>query len=269
MSEAAYNATVGQRIEVAPGLIILRVIPDDPLFSFEAGQYTVLGLKRGARRVVEADADETDGDPEKLIRRAYSIASSSLADEYVEFYVTLVASGELTPRLFALEIKDRLFLGAKATGVFTLDRVAPEKHLLLVGTGTGLAPYMSMLRSELVCGGPRRFVVLHGARYSWDLGYRNELNSLSRLCSNMTYIPVISRPGEDPTWKGLTGYLQEVLFSGVVEERTGVAVSPDTFDIFLCGNPSMIEEAKERLTAIGFTPDKGRAVGNLHIEEYW
>ncbi len=269
MAETTYNATVGQRIEVAPGLIILRVMPDDPLFAFEAGQYTVLGLKKGAPRVAEADGDEVAGDPEKLIRRAYSIASSSKADEYVEFYVTLVASGELTPRLFALRLKDRLYLGKKATGVFTLDRVPPEKHVLLVGTGTGLAPYMSMLRSELVCGGPRRFVVLHGARYSWDLGYRNELNSLARLCPNMTYLAVVSRPRDDSTWKGLTGHLQDVLFSTVIEERTGIPLSPDRFDVFLCGNPAMIDDAKARLSAMGFVPDKGRVIGNLHAELYW
>ena len=86
----------------------------------------------------------------------------------------------------------------------------------MIGTGTGLAPCMSMLRSELVCGGPRRFVILQGARFSWDLGYRTELTTLSRLCSNMTYIPVVSRPQEDPTWRGLGGYLQDVLVSDTV-----------------------------------------------------
>ena len=257
-----------QRIEVAPGLIIVRVVPDVPL-SFEAGQYTVLGLKRSAPRLEESDEEEMSGGPDRMIRRAYSIASSSRVNEYAEFYVTFVASGELTPRLFQLGLKDRLFVGKKSTGLFTLNRVPHDRHVLLVGTGTGLAPYMSMLRSELVCGSSRRFVVLHGARYSWDLGYRTELESLARHCPNMSYFPAVSRPNEDPSWKGLCGYLQDVLFSGTVEKQTGLDISPEVFHVFLCGNPGMIEAAKARLVAGGFVPDQGRIPGSLHAEEYW
>ncbi|MFB3908687.1 MAG: ferredoxin--NADP reductase [Candidatus Eisenbacteria bacterium] len=268
MAHNEYNATVVQRVEVAPGLVILRVVPDHPI-TFEPGQYTVLGLKRSAPRVVESEVEEPQEDPEKMIRRAMSIASSSKSGEYLEFYLTLVGSGELSPRLFNLRIKDRLYVGPKATGIFTLERVPAGHHALLVATGTGLAPYMSMLRSELVCGGARRFVVLHGARYSWDLGYRTELISLDRLCPNMTYIPAISRPQEDPTWKGRSGYLQDVLFSGVVEELTGLPLTPDTFHVFLCGNPGMIDAAKAGLITRGFACDKGREIGTIHMEEYW
>ena len=264
-----YNATVVQRIEISPGMIILRVVPDGPLYPFKAGQYTVLGLRRSAPRMPHADLKETAEGPDRLIRRAYSIASSSRADEYAEFYISYVSSGELSPRLFRLELKDRLFLGPRATGLFTLGRVPRDLHVLLVGTGTGLAPYMSMLRSELVCGGSRRFIVLHGARCSWDLGYRNELVSLSRHCSNMIYFPAVSRPGEDPTWRGLTGYLQDLLASGVIEERTGLEVSPDSFHVFLCGNPGMIEASRSTLISRGFLPDRQRVAGNLHTEKYW
>lgn len=271
MPALEYNATVVQRVEIAPGLVILRVVPDDRDFIFEAGQYTVLGLKRKEPRVMEADdADPGESqDPERMIRRAYSIASSSLSGEYVEFYLTLVSSGELTPRLFRLGLKDRLYIGPKATGIFTLGRVPQDRHLLLVATGTGLAPYMSMLRSELVCGGPRRFVILHGARYSWDLGYRTELTGLARHCGNVVYIPAISRPQDDPSWRGPSGYLQDLLFSGLIEERTGLPIAPERFHVFLCGNPAMIEAATARLTERGFVKDKGRTVGDLHTEEYW
>jgi ferredoxin--NADP+ reductase len=269
MPELEYNATVTQRVEIAPGLIILRVVPNGSLLAFEAGQYTVLGLRRSAPRIEGADPEEDKEQPDKLIRRAYSIASSSKDSEYLEFYVSLVPSGELTPRLFRLGLKDRLFLGPKSTGLFTLDRVPEDHHALLVCTGTGLAPYMSMLRSELACGGPQQFVVLHGSRYSWDLGYRSELESLDRHCPNMTYLPSISRPAEDPSWKGLSGYLQDILTSGVVEERTGLELSPAMFHIFLCGNPAMIEAAKPRLLERGFVQDRGRETGSLHTEEYW
>jgi ferredoxin/flavodoxin---NADP+ reductase len=269
MTADSYNATVTGRIEVAPGLIILRVTPDNPLFPFEAGQYTVLGLKRKEPGATAEEGTGPPDNPEKMIKRAYSIASSSRASQYAEFYLTLVSSGELTPRLFALDEGGRLFMGPKATGVFTLARIPEGRHALLVATGTGLAPYMSMLRSEIENAGPRRFVVLHGARYSWDLGYRTELSVLSRSHSNLIYLPAISRAGDDASWNGLTGHLQDILFSGIVEERTGIPLAPDTLHVFLCGNPAMITAAKEGLIARGFTPDKGRVVGEIHTEEYW
>jgi ferredoxin--NADP+ reductase len=298
---AEYNATVSSRVEVAPGLVILRVVPDKLPFEFKAGQYVVLGLKASESRIDESERDGAPGvtggasdagatagtpesqaavdaqaaaiataaaDPDRMIRRAYSIASESRSDEYVEFYLTVVMSGELTPRLFNLKVKDRVYIGPKAVGVFTLDK-APGKHLLMIGTGTGLAPYMSMLRSELVCNGPRQFVVVHGARFSWDLGYRSELSGLARHCANFHYVPVITRPAEDVTWRGRSGYLQNVIASSAIEEETGLPLTPDNFDIFLCGNPGMIETVIEWAEARGFVKDKGHDIGTLHTEEYW
>jgi ferredoxin--NADP+ reductase len=311
---AEYNATVSSRLEVAPGLVIMRVVPDKLPFEFKSGQYVVLGLKASAPRLEEADVDSSilgapvsshveavaasvaaaeaeqsikgtpeseaavtaqavavakaAADPDRMIRRAYSIASESRADEYLEFYLTVVMSGDLTPRLFKLKIKDRLYVGPKAVGVFTLDK-APGKHILMIGTGTGLAPYMSMLRSELECNGSRKFVVVHGARYSWDLGYRTELTGLARHCNNFCYMPVITRPQEDVTWKGRSGYLQNVIASGAIEEETGLALTPDNFDIFLCGNPGMIETVISWAEARGFVRDRGHDLGTIHTEEYW
>ena len=97
------NATITHREDLGPGLTIMRVEKDGELFRFEAGQYCVLGLPPAAERV--ADAGEEEELPEKkkkqMIRRAYSIASSSKQGEYLEFYIQLVHSGGLTPRIFA------------------------------------------------------------------------------------------------------------------------------------------------------------------------
>jgi len=100
------------------------------------------------------------------------------------------------------------------------------------------------------------FVVVHGARYSWDLGYRTELTGLARHCSNFHYMPVITRPQEDATWKGKSGYLQNLIASGAIEEETGLALTPENFDIFLCGNPGMIETVIHWAEERGFTRDK-------------
>jgi len=266
---SSYNATVVGREEINPQLLILRVQSDTPLFDLTPGQFAVLGLLGREPRVPEASREEVLSEPDKLIRRAYSIASASIERCYVEFYLRLVTSGQLTPRLFALKYGGRLFLGPRATGVFTLDRVAPGKSVILVATGTGLAPYLSMLRTLLVKDTQRRFVVLHGARCSWDLGYRAELESLARIRPNFTYLPSIMCPEEDPHFQGLTGRVQSLIERGVIEKESGVPFDPAHTDVFLCGNPDMITTVKAMLAAKGFKPDHGKEIGTIHVEEYW
>jgi ferredoxin/flavodoxin---NADP+ reductase len=263
-----YNAAVIGREEINPQLLVLRVQPDAPLFEFKPGQFAVLGLLGREPRVPEAAGEETV-EPDKLIRRAYSIASSSVERRYMEFYLTLITSGQLTPRLFALRHGGRLFLGPKASGVFTLDRVPPDKAVIFIATGTGLAPYISMLRTMLVSDTQRRYVVLHGARYSWDLGYRGELESLVRFRSNFTYLPSITRPEGDVLFHGSIGRIQALLQSGLVEAKSGVALDPARADVFLCGNPDMVTNVKAWLEAKGFKADHGKEIGTIHVEEYW
>ncbi len=266
------NAIAVQRIEVSPGLMILRVVPDGDweLPDFEPGQFAVLGLPRAAPRTPISDPEEDDPTDGKLIKRAYSIASSSKAKEFMEFYVSLVPSGELTPRLFALEAGERVWLSPKTHGLFTLDDVDKDRHVAFLATGTGLAPYMSMLRTELTCGIGRHFAVLHGARHSWDLGYRSELMTLRRMCSNFTYLPTISRPREEVAkWSGDSGYLQDLWRSPRLAEAWGFEPRPETTDVFICGNPGMIDQMVEILEKDGYVEHTRRQTGQVHVERYW
>ncbi len=265
------NAVLLQRIEVSPGLAILRIAPDGwELPDFSAGQFAVLALPGSSPRCRFCDKEDKPAAPEKLIKRAYSIASSSIAKDYLELYIVLVPSGALTPRLFALAPGDRLWLAPKISGVFTLADVPTDKHVVLLSTGTGLAPYMSMLRTELECGVSRRFAVIHGARHSWDLGYRSELRTLDRLCGNFDYIPIISRPDEEAvTWAGEVGYVQDLWRSDPVGARWGFDPTPNDTHIFLCGNPEMIETTSELLQAQGYVEHSRKSPGQLYVERYW
>jgi ferredoxin/flavodoxin---NADP+ reductase len=264
-----YNARVLGREEINPQLLILRIQPETELFDFRPGQFAVLGLLGGEPRVAEAAAEEVAPQPDKLLRRAYSVASSSVERRYAEFIITLVTSGELTPRLFALRDGNSLFLGPKASGIFTLDRAPPGKAVILIATGTGLAPYISMLRTLLLHDAQRPFVVLHGARFGWDLGYRGELESLARLCPHFTYIPSITRPDQDPHFRGYTGRIQALLEQGVVEGESGIPLDPARADVFLCGNPDMLNAVTTVLEAKGFQAGQGRKPGTIHVEKYW
>jgi len=271
MSKSMLNAVVSQRIEVAPGLIVLRVAPEGwELPAFTPGQFAVLGLPPEARRCPASGGDEAPAKPGRLIRRAYSIASSSRACEYLEFYITLVKSGSLTPRLFALEAGDRLWLGPKITGTFTLDQAPSDDHVVMVATGTGLAPYMSMLRTLLPDIGGRRFAVLLGARHSWDLGYHAELEIMARLCPGFDYLATVSRPEEEPVpWAGHAGYVTDLWRRGVLGERWGSRPAPEDTSVFLCGNPDMVDDMCELLTAEGFPLHSRNEPGKVFVEKYW
>jgi ferredoxin--NADP+ reductase len=154
--------------------------------------------------------------------------------------------------------------------MFTLRDVPGERDVVLVATGTGLAPYMSMLRTELECGGPRRFAVLAGARHSWDLAYQAELVTMARLCPNFTYLPQISRPREELVpWGGAVGHVQELWTAGALARAWGGHPSPERTHVFLCGNPAMIEDMTRVLEAEGFRLHAPRAPGQIHVERYW
>ena len=264
------NAIVTQRIDFAPGLMILRVAPDGwELPAFKPGQFSVLGLAASAPRAETASPESPVPAADAFIRRAYSIASSSNERDYLEFYIAHVQSGALTPRLFSLSVGDRVYLAPKATGMFTLDQVPQNQNLIFIGTGTGLAPYMSMIRTQVEANEPRRIFVLHGARNSWDLGYRTELFYLQRLAPNFTYVPTLDGPETEAVpWKGYVGFAQDLWKQGVIDQAWGFKPTPTNSHTFLCGNPLMIEAMTEVLVKEGFTVHSKQTPGQIHIEEF-
>lgn len=271
MAQRELNAVVTQKIEVAHGLMVIRVAPDGwELPDFTPGQFAVLGLPPEADRTSSADPDDAPHRAGTIIRRAYSIASSSKARKYLEFYITLVHSGALSPRLFALEPGDRLWLGRKITGTFTLDQAPPDRSVIMIATGTGLAPYMSMLRTELSRSNGRRFAVLLGARHSWDLGYHAELVTMEQLSPDFTYLPIISRPAEEPAaWTGRAGHVLDLWRSGELAELWGEPPKPENSCVFLCGNPAMIDDMIRLLAADGFVEHTRKTPGSIFVERYW
>ncbi|MFO7654165.1 MAG: ferredoxin--NADP reductase [Candidatus Krumholzibacteriia bacterium] len=263
------NATITMRYEINHGLLVLQVTPDEELPPFRAGQYTVLALPGSAPRTPLAEPEEAAPPPDKLIKRAYSVASSSLQGKYLEFFVALVRTGALTPRLFAAQMGDRIWLSRRISGMFTLDDVPAGNDVIFVATGTGLAPYLSMLRSAYRFDTERRTVVCHAARVSWDLGYRSELEGLSMRHENLHYLPIIDESDRDPLWRGPVGYVTRFFDEGTVAEKLGHDIDPARTSIFLCGNPLMIEGMMAFLAARGFKEHKRRDPGNIFTEKYW
>lgn len=263
------NSVITQILQVSPIMKIIRVKPVGWAFpEFKGGQFVALALPASAERCKDATEEfEKQKDPDKLIKRAYSIASTSTS-EFVEFYITLVHSGSLTPRLFNLNIGDKLWMGKKGVGMFTLDEVAKEKNIVLIATGTGVAPYMSMLRSDALKR-EGNIMVIHGAANSWDLGYSSELQLLESMFDKFTYVPTITEPDKEPAgWSGDVRFIEQIWKDDLALNKWGFKPAPENTSVFLCGNPRMIDSMVGLLSQDGFKEHKRKEPGQIHVEEF-
>jgi len=282
LAEHYYNATITHFEPTHSDLWRLRVRPDLGDTSHMPGQYATLGLGYW---------EPLDDKWLKMIRRSYSISSpmfdehgylsNHAADDELEFYIVLVAPTDtnvpaLTPRLALKRPGDRIFLGSKVAGRYTLAPVIdPMRTCVFFSTGTGEAPHNAMV-TELLRKGHRGPIVSAVTVRQWaDLGYRAEHEDLVAHYPNYHYLPLPTREADLPKQ-----YLQDVITNKTLETQFGIALDPATTDVFLCGNPAMIglpEDGEypettgviEILEGKGFTLDKRGEPGNIHYEEYW
>ncbi len=257
----ALNATLVERVDMNPSQLICRVRLDEgALPPFEPGQFASLGLPPDD----PARATGSSG----LVKRPYSIASAP-RDDAVEFFIRLVDGGAFTPLLWRLGVGDRLWMDNKAVGKFTLDGVEDGKDLLLVSTGTGISPFLSMVRHYRGQGRWRRVVMVNGVRIEEDLGYREELENLARVDRDVFYFPLCSREAVPGPWSGLHGHVTKALEPAFYAAAVGASLDPEQTQVFLCGNPAMIETVENHLGELGFRPHTKRNPGQIHKERYW
>ena len=256
-----YNATLTERVDITDALTLFRVTPDQPPAQrpwFTPGQYCVLGMNN-------ADKPELGS-----VRRSMSIASAPEDDGPIEFYIRWVSKPEsenpLTHLIWKIKAGDRMYMRAVAAGVFTVKDTVGEgdpRHRVMVAAGTGSAPFLSMVRSELrrnPNADLSKWVLLHGASYPADLGYRDELAQLIEV-NKLKYWGTVSRPKEAPDWKGDTGRV-EAFFEGArltdLESRMGLppgGFTPKNVVIFICGLTGTITGTITPLIDRAFVPD--------------
>jgi len=245
--------------------MILRIRTDEPRNDFEAGQYTQIGLLAGESRSPNSVLPLEQLPDEEPIIRSYSIASANHETSNFEFYISQVKSGQLTPRLFNLSLGRRMWVDNKILGYFALHQTPPDCNIVMVATGTGLAPYISFLRSHIMEHKDIKMAVVHGAAYPWDLGYLSELQFIQSVFDNFYYFPTLLKA--DDSWTGLRGYIEEHLKSGVIES-SGIEINPKRTHFYLCGNPKMVESVSGFLYERKYTKHSKKKSGALHIEEY-
>jgi ferredoxin--NADP+ reductase len=188
------------------------------------------------------------------------MAAPHASDGAWEFHVRLVRGGELTERLWDVRPGGRLLLG-RPRGRFTTDPADMRAHLF-VATGTGIAPFVAMVRDDLAAGRGRPIVVVHGVAHADELGFRDLLTRLAAgRRSRLRYVPTISRPDDarDSGWAGATGRAERVLEDG----WGALGLDPATTVAYLCGNPGMVSAAQAALAGRGVAP------GDVHTESYW
>jgi ferredoxin/flavodoxin---NADP+ reductase len=239
---------IARRRDWAPGLMSLELeARADP---FVPGQFINLGLDIAGARV----------------KRSYSLASAPGAPS--EVYLSLVPEGGLTPALFERGQGDTVWLDDRALGFFTLDHVPVAERAWLVATGTGLGPFLSMLRSPTIWQRFARIVVVHGVRYLSHLGYADELAQLmAEHPGQLDYVPAVTR--EAPPAGVCSGRLPALLASGELERRLVLQLDPARDHVLLCGNPAMISEVQSLLGARGLAKHRPRKPGHITIESYW
>jgi ferredoxin/flavodoxin---NADP+ reductase len=234
-----YLAKIVERKDLSQDLWVIRVDPGGP-FGFKAGQYATLGVDHENQR----------------IERAYSIVSSPYEEGTLEFFIELVPRGALTPLLYELKDGDTLLCRKISKGRFTLDLRSGRTNHLLLATVTGIAPFVSYVRTlyrdwksgDSPMPGPHKVFCVHGSSRSWEFGYREELERVAAEVPWFKYVPTISRPWEDTAWKGQTGRADDLIRRYTDEW----GLRPDTTTAYLCGHPSMCENGLEILARAGW-----------------
>ena len=225
----------------------------DPGFRFRNGHFTMVGLEDGG----------------KPLLRAYSIASANYESE-LEFFSIKVPDGPLTSKLQHLKVGDEVLVGRKSTGTLTVDHLLPGRNLYLLGTGTGLAPFLSVIKDPEVYENFDRVVLVHGCRYVEELAYQEVIRDHlpnneyfgEMAAEKLIYYPTVTREAFRNT-----GRITDLMGNGKLFSDIGLPAPNLADDRFmLCGSPAMLKDLCHQLDAAGFRETRAGELGHYVIE---
>lgn len=226
----------------------------DPGLRFRNGQFVMLGL-------------EVDGKP---LMRAYSIASANHEDN-LEFFSIKVHGGPLTSRLQHLKSGDAVLIGRKPTGTLVLDDLKPGRHLYLLATGTGLAPFLSVIRDPEAYERFERIILMHGVRFASDLAYNDYLRNVlpqdeflgEMVRDKLSYYPAVTREPYEHH-----GRLTALIESGQAFRDLGLPPLDPAHDrVMICGSPAMLTDLRKLLDGRGFAVSPSVGVPGDYVYE--
>jgi len=272
----------------APTLLSFKVTRPDG-FKFTAGQFVRLGIHGkdlqyfAQNHETKLTISETQGHEEQgyeaqgqpidldgYVFRAYSVASSPY-DEFIEFFSVVIPQGEFTSKVNHIQVDDSLLLNTTPFGYLTLARyqLPLPNDLWLLATGTGLAPFLSILKTIDVWQQYQRIILVYSARTSQELAYQAEIGSIKSIYGDngaaFVFLPIVTREAD---YAGEKARIPNLILSGKLTELVGQKLDKECSHVMLCGNPQMVEDTKEALKSIGLTMNR-RGEGNIAVENYW
>jgi ferredoxin--NADP+ reductase len=227
-----------------------------PSYRFIAGQFARLGV-----RGVEGD----------IVWRPYSMVSATY-DDYLEFYSIIVPDGLFTQRLAQLKVGDTVLVDKTSFGFLTTDRFEAGKDLWLLSTGTGLAPFISILYDFKTWEDYEHIILVHSVRHHNELAYEQLINSFKEHehfadhAHKLIYQQLVSREQVDNV---LHGRITTLLENGELEQAVGFDIDKERARIMICGNPNMVADTRKLLMARGLTMTRSAKPGNIAVENYW
>lgn len=213
--------------------------------KFEAGQFVRIALDIEGERVA----------------RPFSFVNPP-ADPVLEFYGIVVPEGPLSPRLARLRAGDTLYVASNPAGFLVPSEVPDAQTLWLLSTGTGIAPFLSMLRTEAPWKRFREIVLVHAVRRAEELVYGEMIRNMKGL----RYVTFVSREAHAGS---LAGRIPQAIADGRLEAAAGAVFSPDTSQVMLCGNPDMLKDVGSALAARGMRKHRRRTPGHITSESFW
>ncbi len=255
MSEKFIEGRVVGRVDYTDSLFSLSF--EAPMEAFVAGQYCRAGLILPGERGPD------------VTMRPYSMVNAPDQRPH-EILLTLVpraVGGIVSPALHCLKVGDALCVGPRANGFFSMPEVPDAEVLWCLATGTGIGPFLSILRTPAPWQKFRRIVVVHAVRYAAELAYRSTFAALAAAHDGaLVYVPVVSR---EATPDALPGRIPAVIGDGRLEARAGIALTADSAHCMLCGNPQMVTDTIAALEAKGLRKHRRKAPGQITTEAYW
>lgn len=255
------NGVVASNTHWTKNLFSLRI--EAEVTEFQPGQYTELAILR--------EDGSHHAQPYSILSapKTLSEGKSSAGDQTqtLEFFLYTHLEGELSCELSKLKAGDSVVVGAQPAGTLTLTHVKDTATLCLMATGTGVAPFLSMIQSDIPWQRFDNVVLVYGVREEADLCYQPLLEALkAKYPGRFSFLPVISReavPG------ALRGRIPALLDSGELEQQLGWQLTAENAHIMLCGNPDMVQDTADVLTRRGFSVHSPEHPGQVSFEAYW
>jgi ferredoxin/flavodoxin---NADP+ reductase len=240
---------------------------------FTPGQFLRLGIEKKTSH--EDNNSNNSQEQKQLVWRAYSVVSANYED-HLEFYSIIVPNGEFTSELVKLQLGDSIFIEKEPYGFLTTARFQGGRDLWLLSTGTGLAPFLSILWDPEVWNLYDHIVVVHCVREIDELTYQDTLQSYQHnelimdTCkfhpNKLTYIPIVTRQN---MIGALNNRIPTLIDNGFLEKQANLTFHLDHSRFMICGNPEMVNDTRKSLSSLGFKTSRRSQPGHIAVENYW